>query len=456
MNPADLPDDLAQWPTNPYLLFGIDRGAETNDLRRIYVRLVKRFKPEQYPEHFRRIREAYESLQSWHAMPSFAVSNETEEEEGPPPESISMPRRREDAWELALHGDLGAAYERLRQRVESTRHDPTAYAQLYWLLRLAPELDMRGNATAWLTAGLMESRLEGPLAELYRRELLRRPSEGLDVRCQKLLSCGATPRRLLDLLTWRWHAVSHYADWDKVIWDDLVLVREHCVRTDDESWARMLLAALDLLLWSRGKTCVQLIGECQRGLNQLAHLHERLAWELDRRDLLLEVSAAYHVRNVAPPQFLTLASLSWRRPFVEYRAALLAWIGRLIAEPVAGLAVLDHVNKYGSALLAQFKQMLDQLDAQPHAPEDELGAPHAEIANRFERLVTGQRWLGYPALRPRALHFFLETWACPDDLAHAISNRDHLRLSKDEHLGDRLAGDWPLRLLCRAHRLFWA
>ena len=63
MNDALLPDDLSQWPRDPYVLLGVAPGVSARDLRKAYSRLIRRFKPEQYPEHFRRIRDAYETVE---------------------------------------------------------------------------------------------------------------------------------------------------------------------------------------------------------------------------------------------------------------------------------------------------------------------------------------------------------------------------------------------------------
>jgi DnaJ domain len=62
MSEHPLPEDPADWPKNCYDLLGVTGGMQPRDLRRAYNRLIRIYKPEQYPEQFRRIREAYESL----------------------------------------------------------------------------------------------------------------------------------------------------------------------------------------------------------------------------------------------------------------------------------------------------------------------------------------------------------------------------------------------------------
>ena len=45
-----------------YEILGVERGAEERDVKRAYFRLVRKFSPENHPEDFKRIREAYEVL----------------------------------------------------------------------------------------------------------------------------------------------------------------------------------------------------------------------------------------------------------------------------------------------------------------------------------------------------------------------------------------------------------
>ena len=61
VNESPLPDDPAQWPTDPYELLGLPRTVGPRDLRRAYTKLIRTYKPEQFPEQFRRIRAAYET-----------------------------------------------------------------------------------------------------------------------------------------------------------------------------------------------------------------------------------------------------------------------------------------------------------------------------------------------------------------------------------------------------------
>src|SRR5262245_25458622 len=66
-----LPDDVNRWPTDPYRLLGIERGASATEARKATTRLTPQYKPEQHPEHFRRIRDAYEAVTRFGGYPYF-------------------------------------------------------------------------------------------------------------------------------------------------------------------------------------------------------------------------------------------------------------------------------------------------------------------------------------------------------------------------------------------------
>src|SRR5262245_66347645 len=61
MSPPELPENLRDWPDDPFDVLGVRRGDDDAELKRAYTRLIRRFKPEHFPEQFRRIREAYET-----------------------------------------------------------------------------------------------------------------------------------------------------------------------------------------------------------------------------------------------------------------------------------------------------------------------------------------------------------------------------------------------------------
>src|SRR5262249_26474649 len=133
MSEHTLPDDFSRWSDDPFELLGAPPGVSERDLRRAYTQLIRTYKPEQFPEHFRRIREAYEEAREYGRLfptseaPAEAASDQQEPaipEAGdagtPAPERplpLALPRSFEEeldeAWDWAVGGDEARAYARL-------------------------------------------------------------------------------------------------------------------------------------------------------------------------------------------------------------------------------------------------------------------------------------------------------------------------------------------------------
>ena len=208
MIPADLPEDPAEWPADPHELFGVPPGCDERTLRRAYANLIRRFKPEQYPEQFRLIRSAYEMLLNFRQHFGFGTiqiklpaepqppkddppSNEKAPPEDAAPESAKpaeepeqpgkdtpteeprpkRPRRRvtdelAEAWQLAERNDPQAAHAALRELYERRQNNAEIPLRLYWLERVQPDLAGSASRMRWLERAMMHSSLMGTASEL--------------------------------------------------------------------------------------------------------------------------------------------------------------------------------------------------------------------------------------------------------------------------------------------------
>lgn len=206
-----LPDDVSQWPSNPYELLGVKPGVAPRDLRRAYTALIRTYKPEHRPEEFRRVREAFETVQRWGtffipsqpdepavqpptSFPGDVASPEGAVEE-PPPSQAESPRLpdAEHFWSLAVEGRPAEAYRGLADLVPAAPQDTDLYARLYWLGVLFPELDPEAEAADWLTRGLDRTGCHGALLALYASELQHLPQEALSDRSNASSTVLARP-----------------------------------------------------------------------------------------------------------------------------------------------------------------------------------------------------------------------------------------------------------------------
>src|SRR5579872_5824145 len=94
MSAPDLPTDPARWPRDPYRLLGVSPGVSPRDLKRAYLQLIRRYKPEHAPEQFRLIREAYEAASqqiTFFPFPVRAFDGEEDREGDSSPQSPRSP-----------------------------------------------------------------------------------------------------------------------------------------------------------------------------------------------------------------------------------------------------------------------------------------------------------------------------------------------------------------------------
>lgn len=181
MTPPDLPEDPSDWPSDPFAILGLDRTAAAIEIKRAYTRLIKKYRPEQYPEEFRRIREAYDSCTAasrWILDAGFDSAPVTAPESPLPPLASGSSDEAAELWSLA-ESDPAAAYKGLVELTEREAERAELPLRLYWLLSIDAELDSWRSRHDWLATALRRSRLAGSAAELYRRELRIDPETAL-------------------------------------------------------------------------------------------------------------------------------------------------------------------------------------------------------------------------------------------------------------------------------------
>ncbi|MEE9395047.1 MAG: J domain-containing protein [Planctomycetota bacterium] len=91
---AELPDS-----NDPFEVLGVEPGADRKTIKRAYIALVKRFKPEHFPDEFQRIRAAYETLRESAAQTAslpfldeaWQESEASQESEGVDPDCLEPP-----------------------------------------------------------------------------------------------------------------------------------------------------------------------------------------------------------------------------------------------------------------------------------------------------------------------------------------------------------------------------
>jgi hypothetical protein len=381
MSEHRLSPDPADWPSDPYALLGVCQGLERRALRVAYAALIRTYKPEQYPEEFRRIREAYETILreiemfgTWDADASTATGSPEEpadetdpDAQAPVPACRAAPPALEGelvaVWQQACSGEEHRAYGRLLELRERNPHSSEICLRLYWLRRLNADLDPERSPCEWLTQGLREDGNVGPLYELYRREVASDPHETLTCRYFDLLEHVSQTWLLSELVEWRWQAAGRLGR-DDVIAADVATLRERFPSQDEESWFQLLFCAVEQLTWlpvsapndNRKKSLAFLRKEIDRH----EHLHLRFSDRMDRLHLMDEVFAGWCKLTSMKmlPELCELIRMSWIRPIAEIRPALTS-VCHGLSDIRKVLGSFDKVRSNASPVLTHLGQLLE-------------------------------------------------------------------------------------------------
>jgi hypothetical protein len=491
MSERPLPDDLSLWPDDPNDLLGVPHDASPRQLRQAYNRLIRIYKPEQAPEPFRRIREAYESLLRMaelfgpcHEVPdppaepgpqvlpaSLDEPSEAAGEWGPEDDALEEDQDEEDVvpswasaaddeldelWESAIQGQPSPAYERLVQLHQQYAGRTEVYLRLYWLLTLSPELDMRRVPVDWLVQGLLETGHAGPLHELYADELADDPAEALSERFERLLQSSLRGGPLADLAERRFQAVVRLRRWD-ILSDDLRELRRRFGVDEAELWLRLLFTLADELAWAEDAEAVDLMALCREEIVRHEHLASALSYAFDRFDLLVEAAQGWHRlrrgEGGSGLSFLRLLSVSWFRPFPEVRGLLAEALEAIVAAPGRWLNYFDRMCQQAPTTLALFGELLDQFEQVQEmvvSPRDK-----DELTDLVQTFLSFLESPDYDQARDEVLAFCLGEAVVPEEMAEVANGF----IGDWEELGavwaQALTADWPLRYVCRASRLFW-
>ena len=199
----DSPDE-PNWsllPHDPVQFFGLRAGFDRRDLKRSYNQLIRRFKPERFPQEFQRIRAAYEQLENairyGQATDSVAPSAESFEwlpRAAPTPAAqfqFATPNAPSPA--LPLHqriqsGSVSEIYRELRDLPDKSPYD------FYALAVMSDVVDCQEGQrfVYWILKGLTAHPNEFGLSRLlyayFSGPIESEQCESLLIACSKIIS----------------------------------------------------------------------------------------------------------------------------------------------------------------------------------------------------------------------------------------------------------------------------
>jgi hypothetical protein len=456
MSDHALPDDLSRWSTDPYELLGVERGVAPRDLKRNYTRLIRTFKPEQFPEHFRRIREAYErilrevGLLGGIESPIQRRAEDARVGHRDPATPIEQIMSR--LWEQAIAGEEADAYGNLSRLLLANSSEPGIYARLYWLLAVNPDLDRQRAPAEWLVQGIAAGGLTGTLAELMRREIEQHPQEALSTSFDRLIERSRPPAESATLLTWRWRAAARLQRWD-IIAGEMESMRVR-MQTAQEEWLRLLLMVADVTAWGEGNLAEALFRRCVREIRKHEHIAVKHADWFDRLDYLQAVRSGCRELPDGGSALVRVIAAGWQRPHSEVRPLLLEFCSEIQGDAQRWLTYLDEVERIAPPVLGFFGDLLRQLDLNTEVSH-QLFPPPEQVEQLASRFIAGADDLEYAQLRHRLLDFCLAESIQPEWLAQSLHDVPLAILPTSQTLGGTIIADWPLRTVCLAVWLFW-
>jgi hypothetical protein len=469
VNEHSLPDDVRRWPDEPAQVLGVPEDVDRKTLRRAYSRLVRRFKPEHFPEQFQKVRTAYDALLQmceWREL--YGTDEELDgspdaepadaENAAPAAAAIPLPPDPTDElWDAAADGRLGDAYRGYRELHNRTPAKEDIALRLYWLLRFNPQLDEARAPADWLYDAMQQAG-SGTAIGLYDDELTEEPALVNSPRATRLLEAPVPTWMLAQLAVTHVRAAAKLKRWD-AIRHCLDAARPRIADEDSAVWVRVLVSALDEVAWSPNVLAIKLEQEIRSELERCEHLQLALTYDFDRVDLLrdlaeecLENRGMYGI----PRDVLQFLSRTWNKSGFEVRPDLQKILEPWIAEPDLGLAVLDRMQTGSPAALGRLVELVES-SGYDNTEFDGSEPAIEALKRRLRSLLASVNWDSYEPSR-RMLRNFCLTEGIALGLIEQLLAADpeyfatcHLR---EDFLHD-LARDLALDCLLKAHLVFW-
>lgn len=479
-SPDGLPDDVERWPADPRKLFGLSPNATRRELKRAYIALIKRFKPEHAPDQFRRIREAYEELdQIWKwkqliedrnsldANEMVDSSEQTEVTErsqfGGSLDSSPTLFRSEvsevnsdaDAlWQEALSGgSIASVYSRLSELAFGQLVSDEVFLRLYWLQTLHAIVEPERDPAWWLVRGIRRCSQKDRLIATLTIDLNSRTKPAYCMVEDDVLDPSFPTDVLIDLASLRWFTARQLCRFE-IVDDDLARL-EPCFSNDAPKWSRLLDEALRKAVFVRNEGAINLVErvlarfkpllECYDFENHVtfnevvAELH--MKWirgfdELDDSKYSLKRNPLFNRKLDTRPkpsitstkallqQILKLFENCWEKPVIDARSKILAFCTTLMNQYRTSLDQLTSICQVATPFVHELIVMI-QSQIYDSSKEDAYELTDA-VKRCLIRFVQGPLWTD-ESWQPVVLDFCLENAVLPNDIATTIEeNHSHL------------------------------
>ena len=503
MAESHLPEDLNLWPIDCYRILAVSRDVVSLEAKRAYTKLIKIFKPEQFPDQFRRIREAYEqvlrnleyqnlikrdmnALSPVEPILSHPLAPTSQSESIPPPvlqglnetkdvdtEAVPVEPTQANSrhsshdidisvvWEQAIQGNYERAYLKLLDMLNVNKN-AEIFSLLYWLLTLDCNLDCSRKASDWLIEGIKHTRDEYSLCELLMREVQVDPNLVYSREYELLLLEPVVDNIKQQLYTSRWMNIRNRGDWSRLA-ADLKTIQTTFARQSLDQWLHLLFIASDSVAWIDKKNKYFYLWD------QIAsELQENLSWKsnvsylFEHYDLLALIRKEWLFPQSRLPemkQLLQLIASGWRNSLVQFQGQLFQILGLVDENPKHWFHFFDRLHTRSYYLFYAFAYIFSCAESLLNTgPESQN-----ETDDEEKFLMIVQRFIAWASARKlrnpmmNILAFCQKESVDPAHIVFILENYEIKGISKKhKKILTELCSNKILSLMYRMHKLLWS
>jgi hypothetical protein len=465
MNNQSLSENLEDWPVNLHEHFGVETNATERDLRRAYHRLIKVYRAEEYPNHFRKLTESYETLRAQIAyqesltqkaeqdddndvgwFPSPPPDRNPPESQSPSTETISQSLM---IWERAGDERLGTVITQLEKYCQISPREEEATLQLFWLKKIhdgKPPFEFLENYLA--NVGLT-----GRAFQLYLNELDRVPEAATRAGCKSLLKQSANDPRLPELTRLVWFLQYHQKKIG-LIEKDLDSLRDELIYDHPSVWKELIYQAAEIIALANLPKSNRLFEKLTEEMNQCNSIPSG-EWMESRWEMVRAISCDAPVPGTLSQELLSLIRDSMLQEEWELRHRLELIVLPWLTTYSIGLATLDKVKDWASMGVFLFHRLTTRSRADDYMHYVEGFNDHLRPAViEFVRTVNFKQYLNF---RLEVVRFCRQEDISLELFLNALleAQRDHSpQLLVSDEIVRLLNDDLPLKALIAAIRIF--
>ena len=354
---SELDENTGYWPKNPYELLNVEEGVDKKTLKRAYNKLIRRFKPDHFPEQFRRIRQAYEEILEdleaqfiFRPPPEIEKEISTESDDWQPIKVDDSQDKSRELWDNCKLGDIDEALIGFKELFEKDQ-DPEIALKVYWVSKFK-KVD-RLELIAVLARSLKQS-FDYRISNLLGREMEFAADWTLSDECFDLLYYLADQHsgKVRPLIDKRWELAFERDNID-IIDADVEKLREPFRLASEEEWGLLILNVHNYISFSSAENSVEYLKKYHLEIDKIpVSAGGQLDDSMDYYEFLREIRRIVRrSRSKIPKKWLRIISGYWTGCDRLYLDELKEELNTWCANTGYALRLFDTLDNQSRAML---------------------------------------------------------------------------------------------------------